>query len=88
MKARGVERVDGKGSAAALRAGDAAGEEAAGAARGVGQGGVDDLDKLGVARGKRHEGKDKDGGSEGAREQGSLVTMHPTRRLLCRLPGR
>jgi hypothetical protein len=55
---------------AALRATDAAGEEIPGAVGSIGERGVDTLEKLGfadlhelgVARGKRHEGKDSGAG--------------------------
>jgi hypothetical protein len=43
---------------AALRATDAAGEEVPGAAGGIGQRDVDNVDELSVARGKRHGEKD------------------------------
>lgn len=56
-EARGIEGVDGEGSMAALRATDAAGEEVSGAASGIGDRGVDNLDQLRVARGKRHGGR-------------------------------
>lgn len=57
---------------AALRASDAAGEEVPGAAGGIGERGVNTLDKLGVAdldesgiaREKRHEGKDSGAAGE------------------------
>ena len=49
---------------ATLRAADAAGEEVPGAAGGIGERGVDSLDKLGVARGERHWGKDSGAGGE------------------------
>jgi hypothetical protein len=57
-KARSVERVDGECAVAALRASNAAGEQISGTARCVGERGIDDLDEFGVARRKRHEGKD------------------------------
>lgn len=65
-EARGIEGVDGEGSVAALRATDAAGEEVPRASGGIGERGVDTLDKLGfadlhelgVARRKRHGAKD------------------------------
>jgi hypothetical protein len=61
-EARGVESVDGEGAVAALRTTDAAGEEIPGAARGIGERGVNTLEKpgfadlheLGVARRKGH----------------------------------
>ena len=57
-EARSVECVDGESPVTALRAADAAGEEGASAAGGVSERGVDDLDELGIADGKRHERKD------------------------------
>jgi hypothetical protein len=56
-EARGIEGVDGEGAVAALCATDAAGEEVSGAAGGIGERGVDTLEKLGVARGKGHGGR-------------------------------
>ena len=56
-EARGVERVDGEGAVAALRATDAAGKKVSGAAGGIGERGIDDLHEFGVARGKGHEGQ-------------------------------
>ena len=50
----GVEGVDREGAVAALGAAGAAGEPGAGAASGVGEGGVHDLNELGVVDGKRH----------------------------------
>jgi hypothetical protein len=69
-EASGIESIDGEGAVAALRATDAAGEEVSGAAGGIGERGVDtleklgfaDLDELAVARGKGHEGKDSGAG--------------------------
>ena len=57
-EAEDVECVDGEGSVAALGAAGAAGEPGAGAARGFGQRGVDDLHELGIAGGKGHSAKD------------------------------
>lgn len=47
-----IERIDGKGPGAALIAARAAGEPIAGLLRGIGQGGVEDLNELAVAGGK------------------------------------
>jgi hypothetical protein len=51
-KAGGVELRDGKDADAALRASWSAEEEGAGAAGGVGNGGIDDVDELGVTGGE------------------------------------
>ena len=56
-QACGVKRVDGKGSVAALRAADAAGQERPGAASCVGKRSIHNLHKLGIARRKVHKRK-------------------------------
>jgi hypothetical protein len=58
LEAQCVERVDGEGSMAALRASKVADEPWAGAPGCVSEGGVDDLDELGILRGQAHDGKD------------------------------
>jgi hypothetical protein len=58
LETKGVERVDGKGAVTALRAAEAADEPRAGATGCVGEGGVNDLDELGILRGQTHDGKD------------------------------
>ena len=52
---RGVEGVDGEDAVAALRTAGAADQVRAGAAGGLREGGIDDLDKLGVAE-REHGG--------------------------------
>lgn len=56
-QSRGVKRVDGKSSVAALRAADAAGQERSGAAGCLGKRGSHNLYKLGIARRKVHKRK-------------------------------
>jgi len=56
-EARGVKRVDGEGSMAALRAADTAGKERSGTASGLGKRSIHDLHKLGIARRKVHKRK-------------------------------
>jgi hypothetical protein len=63
-EARRIEGVDGEGAVAALRATDATDEKVSGAAGGIGKRCVDDLDELGIAREKRHEGKDSGAAGE------------------------
>jgi hypothetical protein len=58
-QAGGVELGDGEDADAALSACGRAFEPGAGAARGVGDGGIDDLDEVRVAGGKRHAFKDR-----------------------------
>lgn len=71
-EARGVEGIDGEGAVAALGATDAAGKECSGAEGRIGEHGVDDLDEFGIARWKRHGGKDTgEGGREAAFARGA-----------------
>ncbi len=56
-KARGVERVDGESSVAALRATDAAGQERSSAASCLGKRSIHNLHEFGIARGKGHKRK-------------------------------
>ena len=51
-QARGIKRVNGKGSVTALRAPDAAGQERSGAAGCLGERGIQNLHKLDIARWK------------------------------------
>jgi hypothetical protein len=64
----GVQLGDGKDADAALRASGSAEEEGAGAAGGIGNGGVDDVDELGVAGGE-HRARIADG-EERTRNEG------------------
>ena len=75
LKAHGVERIHGEGAVAALRAADAAGEKSSGAARRIGEGVVHNPHKVGIARGKAHEGKDTGLRQRPRRPEGSKESL-------------